>query len=343
MRNEPVISKGPIMAEVPRTIVVSQDGGGDYRAIQPALDAARPGDTVLVRAGTYTEDVRLRQGVTLCGEGHEQTRVVAAVGNALWAQDVADVVVRDLSADGAGKSEHCAVWIASSSVTILGCVVSGAVHSGIEAKGSGQLVLRDSTIRGNQQDGVLIYQEAGALLEHNTLAENGLHGIEVKSRGRVTARENTIRGNQQTGAFIYDEGEALLEHNILAENGLQGIQVRSRGRLTARENTIRGNQNAGAFIFEEGEALLEHNLLTDNGLHGVEVRERGQLTLTANTLARNNPKGVWIKQESRAHLRHNIIASHTQEGIDATGNPGQTPAAEVVLEHNCLWENHPDY
>ena len=40
-----------------RTIIVTKTGAANYRWIQQALDAAMPGDTILVRAGTYVESV----------------------------------------------------------------------------------------------------------------------------------------------------------------------------------------------------------------------------------------------------------------------------------------------
>src|SRR2546430_16332353 len=38
-------------------IVVSQDGSGAYTEIQRAIDDAKPGDTIFIRAGNYREDV----------------------------------------------------------------------------------------------------------------------------------------------------------------------------------------------------------------------------------------------------------------------------------------------
>ena len=45
------------------TIVVDLNGGGDFTEIQPAIDAARDGDTVLVRPGEYiiTESINFNR------------------------------------------------------------------------------------------------------------------------------------------------------------------------------------------------------------------------------------------------------------------------------------------
>ena len=43
------------------TLSVKQDGSGDYTIIQEALDAANPGDTVLVHPGRYYENLEINE------------------------------------------------------------------------------------------------------------------------------------------------------------------------------------------------------------------------------------------------------------------------------------------
>lgn len=276
-----------------RTLIVAPDGQGEFSAVQPALDAARPGDTVLVRAGTYVADLWLRQGVTLRGAGAERTRLVAAREKALVAQNITEALIREVTLDGAGKDNQCTVWLDSATVTMEACVVTGAKLSGIEATQGAVLTLRGSTIRDNGA-GVYIHDEAEGVLEANVLLANSLSGLEVKSRGRVTARGNTCRDNG-AGVLIWEEAEGALEANILVANGLHGVEVRERGQATLHANTIVRNTECCIWVHKEARAHLRHNIIAYNTTRGVRSQgnpgeaDAAELTLSRNCLWNNYP------------------------------------------------------
>lgn len=53
-----------------RTITVAADGSGDFSSIQEAVDSARKGDTVLIKAGAYTQDLTIhsKEKIRISGE-----------------------------------------------------------------------------------------------------------------------------------------------------------------------------------------------------------------------------------------------------------------------------------
>jgi len=61
-------------------IVVSTDGAGAYRSIQPAIDAANYGDVILVNPGIYEETVVLSSGITIRGSGRSHTIIRSSYG-----------------------------------------------------------------------------------------------------------------------------------------------------------------------------------------------------------------------------------------------------------------------
>ncbi|MEW6747991.1 MAG: hypothetical protein AB1486_35195, partial [Planctomycetota bacterium] len=60
-----------------RTWIVALDGSGDFTQVQPAIDAASPGDIILVKPGTYDSFI-LNKALTVVGSGQDLTTITDA-------------------------------------------------------------------------------------------------------------------------------------------------------------------------------------------------------------------------------------------------------------------------
>src|SRR6185295_2132024 len=62
----------------PRTLSVALDGSAQFRSIQEAIDQAMPGDTILIRAGEYAEDVTIhsKERIKIIGEGVDRVIIL---------------------------------------------------------------------------------------------------------------------------------------------------------------------------------------------------------------------------------------------------------------------------
>jgi parallel beta-helix repeat protein len=144
----------------PRTITVCPSGCS-YSSVQAAIDAASPGDTIEIRAGTYQENITITKSLTLTGAGRDVTSiqgkepgkpVVTIAGDQEISVTVQGLTIAEAkAATPRSWREHGFRISGKVRLVVRGCRVSDNPHSGLWVVGTdvGALEVSDCLITGN--------------------------------------------------------------------------------------------------------------------------------------------------------------------------------------------------
>ncbi|MFJ2867796.1 nitrous oxide reductase family maturation protein NosD [Kitasatospora sp. NPDC087314] len=215
-------------------------------SIQRAVDAAHPGDTVRLLAGTYPGSVRITTpGLTLRGAGRD-TVITPGTGT----ENACATAGHGICVDGTEAAPL-------PDVTVEALAVTGFRRNGIDASGTTGLTVRATYVHDNAQQGI---------------------SQEISTRAVIVGNRST--GNGQSGVFLanyaYREGGApdtggtLVEGNELTGNRI-GVTVRRLRGLAVQGNEIRGNCGGVFVVGDEGvpragDLDVRHNRVVANNL-----------------------------------------------------------------------------
>lgn len=214
----------------------------DFATIQRGVAAARDGDTLVIAAGNYEENVVVDKALTLRGAGRNHTIV-----------------------DGRGAGSVIAVT--ATAVTLEGITVrNGWATQGGGIRNSGDLTVHRTIITGNGAYpagraagcGGGIYNTGTLTLTHSTVSDNGTPGCwggGIFNGGHLSTAYSTFRGN-----WAYRGGGSYSES----------------GSLSLTNCTVSGNTaTAGGGIFSDGGVtIIQNSTVADNwagsGASGIE-------------------------------------------------------------------------
>jgi WD40 repeat protein len=176
-------------------------------SIQRALDNAKPGEIVCVRAGTYQEGLTINKPITLRGEGQGRVIIVGSIS----VTNAVNVALRGFTLQG-GRG---LVVVNSSSVTLADLAVIGSEAAGVMVNNS-SVQVSQSLISGNKLQGVLVALNSSVVLTSTDITKNGGDGLAV-SASKAEMRLNFITENQ--GCGVKAEGATLTGgSNVIREN-----------------------------------------------------------------------------------------------------------------------------
>ncbi len=192
-------------------------------SIQSAVDSARPGDVIVVRAGTYRGSVRITvPGLTLMGAGARTVITPSATGD----ENACAVAGHGLCVTGTEQ-------LNASGVRLRSLTVSGFRKNGVDASYADRLEVTGVTAQDNGEQGISQERSVSGVFTGDTARGNGQAGIFIA---------NTV----STEAGALDTRGTVVRDNQLAGNRV-GVVLRRVRDLTVDRNTITGNC-AGVFV-----------------------------------------------------------------------------------------------
>jgi len=313
-------TRGPYAKTEPPTLVVDAMRRGDHATIGEAIEAASPGDRILVRPGLYEEGLVIDKPLEIIGEGQGNDVVVRATGKDALLFKTSMGRVSNLALRQMGGGKWFGVDIGQGRLELEGCDISSdglacvAIHGGADPK------LRRNRIHDGNGSGVFVYEDAQGTLEDNEIFGNALAGVEIKEAGNPTVRRNRIHDGKQTGVYVHDKGLGTVEDNDIFGNALAGVAIKEAGNPTVRRNRIHDGKQSGVCVYEDGHGTLEDNDIVNNAKAGVLIQEGGSPVLRRNRINRNGYEAVWLRDKGGGTIEDNDLRDNARGPWDVSAD-----------------------
>ncbi len=155
---------------------VTIDVPSTYSTIQSAINAASPIDTVLVAAGTYNENITLKDGVlVMSADGPATTVIQSSTGNVVSATGLGDLtLLRGFTIDGQGSASN-GLQILDSVLRIDDCLVTGC-NNGMNFTFGAKPTVTASTLTSCQY-GAAVGDSSVPFFSGCTFSDNSFAGV----------------------------------------------------------------------------------------------------------------------------------------------------------------------
>ncbi|WP_064691461.1 choice-of-anchor Q domain-containing protein [Rhizobium aegyptiacum] len=308
--------------------VASSSSGGNgsasspFRTISDAMAAdLKPGDEVVVKAGTYNEAINIDK------DG-------SAAGNITLRSEVpGGALIRP------PEGSWNAISVNANYVVVNGFDIGGANGDGIEANNVHHVQILNNKVHGSGESGIQFNQSDFIRIEGNETYNNASTGW---FSGISIYQNRNITGDTSTDGY-----RTIVRNNISHDN------VTKSGEHTDGNGIIiddfQSTQTSGYpnYTFK---TLVENNLVYENGGKGIQVTWSDSVTVKNNTAYHNNQDplntGTW-----RGELSNSASSNNTWVNNVAVADPSlnqnntaiDNTSTDAYTNKNIVWANNITY
>jgi nitrous oxidase accessory protein len=349
-------------------------GAGAQTRVEPgalavALEAAAPGDILILAPGRHAGPVILDRPVTLTGE---PGAVIDAGGSGSVVTITApDVTLRGLTitgsgSDGQGIDSGIRILKGADRALIEGNHLHGNLH-GIDVHGGRDAIVRGNRVVGStfhrvndRGNGIYVWNSPGAVIEGNDIRQ-GRDGIFSNASKQNVFRNNIFRDLRFAVHFMYTNdtevignisigntlGYALMfsdrivvKDNLSLGDRTHGLMLNYANNADVSGNLVRGGTHEKCtFIYNAHKNLIAGNRFEgcEIGIHFTAGSERNGITGNAFIGNRTQVKYVGTRHvEWSLGGRGNYWSDHTLFDLDGDGLADSPFRPNDLMDH-ILW------
>ena len=274
-------------------IVVQQ--GGKVSSIKGAIELAAPGDTILVKGGTYREgNILIKKSIVLMGENLPlidgeykvevftvEARHVTITGFRIANSGVSSM--HDLAGIGATKADFLTIKKNEFENAFFGVHLSNSHHTSIENN------IIKSTLREDHENG------------------NGIHLWQCSN---ATIKNNTVSGHRD-GIYFEFVTNSVISENISENNLRYGLHFMFSNDDDYIGNVFRNNGAGVAVMFTKNVKMISNTFEKNWGptSYGLLLKEISDSHVVNNKFIENTI-GIYMEGTSRSEFKQNLFSKN---------------------------------
>jgi parallel beta-helix repeat protein len=264
-------------------LIVGNDSLADFLTIQDAIDAAQPGDTILVGEGVFFEQLTINKTLKLLGNGHEKTIIDGkGKGTVIEILNVKDVMIEGF------KIKNSALQ---------------TPYGGIVIKNSRNIIIANNNITMNTF-GIFLENVSNSRIEGNIVKRNYESAITLDKSNNNKISNNTVIYNTPYGIYLHCSKDNIVNKNYVAYI-CQGIRIENSSNNHIIRNYLEKNSPYGISIINSSDNSVKENFIINNNF-GVYLADSKRNLLEDNMVA-FQPGGLYIHRSTSNVFRNNSL------------------------------------
>ncbi|NQE45094.1 Cell surface glycoprotein [ANME-1 cluster archaeon GoMg2] len=300
---------------------------GPGESIQAAVDAADSGDTIIVRDGTYTENVDVNKSLAIQSDNGSANCIVQAVNSY---DPIFEVTANYVNISGftvKDASYDAGIYLYQTDYCTISSNKASNNSDGIRLRMSSNNTLTSNNASNNEDDGIRLWPYSNSnVITDNTANSNKMVGISLARASNNTLIHNTNNLNER-GIYFLDSSNNTIRNNNCSNNDYGGITLScdSSNNLLIN-NTANSNKELGLVIGRDA----NNNTLRNNTISGSKYNFHAEDIQDIDTSNTVNGKPI----RYLVHEKDLIIDSSWDVGYLGLVNSRNITVRDLILANN---------